>query len=31
MPAKPVWLLKIPDAVRQLEKLEREIITRSDV
>ena len=31
MPAKPMWLLKIPDAVRQLEKLEREIITRSDV
>ena len=31
MPAKPKWLMKVPDAVRQLESLDRDIITRSDV
>lgn len=31
MPARPKWLMRIPDAVRQLEQLERDIITRRDV
>ena len=31
MPAKPRWLLAIPDAIRQLEKLDRELLTRGDV
>ena len=31
MPAKPRWLLAIPDAIRQLEALDREMLTRRDV
>ena len=31
VPAKPRWLLAIPDAIRQLEKLDREVLTRGDV
>ena len=31
MPAKPRWLLAIPDAIRQLEKLDRELLTRRDL
>ena len=28
MPAKPRWLLAVPDAVRQLERLDRDLLTR---
>ena len=28
MPAPPRWLLAVPDAVRQLEKLDRDLVTR---
>ena len=31
MPAKPRWLLAIPDAIRQLEALDREVLTRRDI
>ena len=31
MPAKPRWLLAIPDAIRQLEALDREWLTRRDI
>ena len=31
MPAKPRWLLAIPDAIGQLEELERELLTRRDL
>ena len=31
MPAKPRWLLAVPDAVRQLEKLDRDLVTRRDL
>ena len=31
MPAKPRWLLAIPDAIRQLEALDREWLTRGDL
>ena len=31
MPATPRWLLAIPDAIRQLEQLDRELLTRRDV
>ena len=31
MPARPQWLLAIPDAIRQLEDLDRELLTRRDV
>ena len=31
MPAPPRWLLAVPDAIRQLEKLDRELLTRGDV
>ena len=31
MPAKPRWLLAIPDAIRQLEGLDRDLLTRRDV
>ena len=31
MPAPPRWLLAVPDAVRQLEKLDRDLLTRRDV
>ena len=31
MPAKPRWLLAIPDAIRQLEALDRDLLTRRDV
>ena len=31
MPAKPRWLLAIPDAIRQLEALDRELLTRRDI
>ncbi len=31
MPATPRWLLAIPDAIRQLEALDREWLTRRDV
>ena len=31
MPAKPRWLLAVPDAVRQLERLDRDLLTRRDL
>ena len=31
MPAPPRWLLAVPDAVRQLEALDRDLLTRRDV
>ena len=31
MPAPPRWLLAVPDAIRQLEALERDLLTRRDV
>ena len=31
MPAKPRWLLSIPDAISQLEQLDRTLLTRRDV
>ena len=31
MPAKPRWLLAIPDAIRQLEGLDRDLLTRRDL
>ena len=31
MPATPRWLLAIPDAIRQLEALDREVLTRRDI
>src|SRR6478672_11547045 len=31
MPATPRWLLAIPDAIRQLEALDRELLTRRDL
>ena len=31
MPAPPRWLLAVPDAVRQLEKLDRDLVTRRDL
>ena len=31
MPAKPRWLLAIPDAIRQLEQLDRQLLTRRDI
>lgn len=31
MPAKPRWLLAIPDAIAQLEALDRELLTRRDL
>ena len=31
MPATPRWLLAIPDAIRQLDALDREVLTRRDV
>jgi hypothetical protein len=31
MPAKPRWLLAIPDAIRQLEALDRAVVTRRDL
>ena len=31
MPAKPRWLLAIPDAIRQLEALDRTLLTRGDI
>ena len=31
MPAKPRWLLALPDAIRQLEALDRDLLTRRDV
>ena len=31
VPAKPRWLLAIPDAIRQLEALDRELLTRRDL
>jgi len=31
MPAEPRWLLAIPDAIQQLEELDRELLTRRDV
>ena len=31
MPAKPRWLLAVPDAIRQLETLDRDLLTRRDV
>ncbi len=31
MPAKPRWLLAIPDAIRQLEGLDRDLLTRRDM
>ena len=31
MPARPRWLLAIPDAIRQLDALDREFLTRRDI
>ena len=31
VPAKPRWLLAIPDAIRQLDALDRELLTRRDL
>ena len=31
MPAKPRWLLSIPDAISQLEQLDRQLLTRRDI
>ena len=31
MPAKPRWLLAIPDAISQLEQLDRQLLPRRDV
>ena len=31
MPAKPRWLLAIPDAISQLEQLDRALLTRRDI
>ena len=31
MPARPQWLLAIPAAIRQLEDLDRELLTRRDI
>ena len=31
MPAKPRWLLAIPDAISQLENLDRSLLTRRDI
>ena len=31
MPAKPRWLLAIPDAISQLEQLDRDLLTRRDI
>ena len=31
VPAKPRWLLAIPDAIHQLEALDRELLTRRDI
>ena len=31
MPAKPRWLLAISDAIRQLEQLDRSLLTRRDI
>ena len=31
MPARPQWLLAIPDAIRQLEELDRELLVRRDI
>ena len=31
MPATPRWLLSVPDAIRQLEALDRDLLTRCDV
>src|SRR3954468_578121 len=31
MPASPCWLLAIPDAIRQLEALDRDLLTRRDL
>ena len=31
VPAKPRWLLSIPDAISQLEQLDRQLLTRRDI
>ena len=31
MPAKPRWLLAIPDAISQIEQLDRDLLTRRDI
>ena len=31
MPAKPRWLLAIPDAISQLQQLDRALLTRRDI
>ena len=31
MPAKPRWLLAIPDAISQLEQFDRQLLTRRDI
>ena len=31
MPAQPRWLLAVPDAIRQLKALDRDLLTRRDV
>ena len=31
MPARPRWLLAIPDAIRHLEQVDRQLLTRRDI
>ena len=31
MPARPRWLLAIPDAIQQLEQLDQDLLTRRDL
>ena len=31
VPAKPRWLPAIPDAIKQVEKLDRDLLTRRDI
>ena len=31
MPAPPRWLVTVPDAVRRLEKIDRDLVTRRDL
>ena len=31
MPAPPRWLLAVPDAIRQLDALDRDLLTRRDL
>ena len=31
MPARPRWLLAVPDAIKQLEDLDQDLLTRRDI